>query len=231
MLRKTFLCCLLLLAGCKQGQDIEIPFLPGFGPHKIDIQQGNVVTQEMVGKLQPGMTRNQVRFLLGTPLLVDPFRSDRWDYVYVLTQRGTRIERRQLKVYFKDDKMERYEGDLPLDKPMLDAAGKPVPKPVAEPAVAPMTKPEAVKPADTAPAPATAAPIPPVGDPQLRLAPSEGNPASPEERAAAAATPAAPTPSTNEPPTLEAPPLPRIQLPAEQPDTPARAEKPAAEKP
>lgn len=217
----------LLLAGCKQGQDIEIPFLPGFGPHKIEVQQGNVVTQEMIEKLQPGMTRNQVRFVLGTPLLVDPFRSDRWDYVYVLSQKGARIEQRQLKVYFKDDKMLRYEGDLPLDKPLLDAAGKPVPRPAAKPVVAPIVSPEPEKPVAATPTPA-----PPVGDPKLRLVPSEGQPATPEERAAAASA-AKPAPGApgQEPQVLDAPPMPRIQLSPEQPETPVQAEKPGAPKP
>ena len=48
-------------------------------PYRADVQQGNVVTQDMIAKLQPGMTRSQVRFALGTPLIVDPFRQDRWD--------------------------------------------------------------------------------------------------------------------------------------------------------
>ena len=68
----------LLLAGCKQ-----VPVLPTLTPYKIDVQQGNYVTQDMVEKLKPGMTRSQVKFLLGTPLVVDPFRNDRWDYVYL----------------------------------------------------------------------------------------------------------------------------------------------------
>ncbi len=100
----------LLFAGCR-----AVPMLPGVTAHKIDIQQGNVVTQEMVSKLQPGMTRSQVRFVLGTPLLVDPFRTDRWDYVYAMHRKGERVEQRQLKVYFQDDKMLRYEGDTVTD--------------------------------------------------------------------------------------------------------------------
>ena len=64
---------LLLLSGCSY-----IPTLP----YKIDIQQGNVVTEEMVEKLKPGMSRSQVRFVLGTPLITDVFHADRWDYFY-----------------------------------------------------------------------------------------------------------------------------------------------------
>ena len=64
-----------LLAGC------QTVTLPGLSAHKIDIQQGNYVTQDMVAKLKPGMTRSQVRFALGTPLIADPFHPDRWDYL------------------------------------------------------------------------------------------------------------------------------------------------------
>lgn len=78
----------------------------------MDIQQGNVVTQEMLAKLQPGMTRSQVRFALGTPLVVDPFRQDRWDYVYSYTKQGVLTERRRVTVLFKDDKLVGFEGDV-----------------------------------------------------------------------------------------------------------------------
>ena len=86
--------------------------IPGLGPHKIDIQQGNYVTQDMVAKLKPGMTRSQVRFALGTPLIVDPFHADRWDYVYVLQKGGRVVEQRRIVVVFQDDKLLRIEGDI-----------------------------------------------------------------------------------------------------------------------
>lgn len=96
-----------------------MPNLPGLAPHQIDIQQGNYVTQEMVAKLKPGMSRRQVRFALGTPLVVDPFHADRWDYVYVLQKQGRRVEQRHIVVIFKDDKLQRIEGDV---KPARSAA-------------------------------------------------------------------------------------------------------------
>lgn len=96
----------LLMAGCK-----GVPLLPTVTPYKMDIQQGNVVTQDMVQKLQPGMSRSQVRFLLGTPLIVDPFRVDRWDYVYLYKKGGGVAEQRRLVVYFKNDRLSRVEGD------------------------------------------------------------------------------------------------------------------------
>ena len=86
--------------------------LPGLTPHKIDIQQGNYVTQDMVAKLKPGMSRSQVRFALGTPLVADPFHPDRWDYVYVLQKKGEVVEQRRIVVVFKDDTLLRIEGDV-----------------------------------------------------------------------------------------------------------------------
>ena len=98
---------LLLLAGCSW-----IPRVPGLSPHKIDIQQGNYVTQDMVAKLKPGMTRSQVRFALGTPLVADAFHPDRWDYVYVLQKGGRLVEQRRIVVVFQDEKLLRIEGDV-----------------------------------------------------------------------------------------------------------------------
>ena len=81
-------------------------------PYRIDIQQGNAITQEMVAKLKPGMTRAQVRFALGTPLIVDTFRTDRWDYVYYYEKPSAPREYRHVVVVFKGDRLERLEGDV-----------------------------------------------------------------------------------------------------------------------
>ncbi len=97
----------LLLAGCS-----GVPTIPGITPYKIDIQQGNYVTQDMVAKLKPGMTRPQVRFILGTPLVVDMFRANRWDYVYLYEKRGRLTEQRKMTVIFENDKLARIEGDV-----------------------------------------------------------------------------------------------------------------------
>jgi outer membrane protein assembly factor BamE len=99
----------LLLSGCSWSW---FPRVPGLSPHKIDIQQGNYVTQDMVAKLRPGMTRSQVRFALGTPLVADAFHPDRWDYVYVLNKGGRVVEQRRIVVLFQDDKLLRIEGDV-----------------------------------------------------------------------------------------------------------------------
>lgn len=81
-------------------------------PYRIDVEQGNVLTQEAVDQLQPGMDRRQVAFLLGTPLLTDDFRPERWDYYYSLkTGHGVFI-RRHMVMFFDGDTLVRLEGDM-----------------------------------------------------------------------------------------------------------------------
>jgi outer membrane protein assembly factor BamE len=110
-------------------------------PYRAEVQQGNVVTQDMISKLQPGMTRGQVRFALGTPLVVDPFRQDRWDYVYLLMKQGEVKERRRIVVVFKDDKLVGFEGDvIPLWADRSIESGGRTNKPTAAPAVTPEQK-------------------------------------------------------------------------------------------
>lgn len=84
------------------------------GPHRIDVQQGNALDQENIARLKPGLTRSQVRFLLGTPLVVDPFRSDRWDYVYVFYKAGKLAEQKRITLFFDGDVLARIEGNLPV---------------------------------------------------------------------------------------------------------------------
>ena len=78
-------------------------------PYVINVQQGNAVTPEMVAKLKPGMSRAQVRFIMGTPLTVDLFRADRWDYMYEFHKAGVLTEKRRVSVFFKGDALERVE--------------------------------------------------------------------------------------------------------------------------
>lgn len=82
--------------------------------YKIDVQQGNVLTQEMVSQLKPGLTKDQVRFILGTPVLVDVFHSNRWDYVYRLQKGNTgAVEMRKFTAFFDaNDKLARVSGDV-----------------------------------------------------------------------------------------------------------------------
>ena len=73
--------------------------------YRIDVQQGNVITQEMVDKLKPDMTKAQVRFVLGTPLIVDTFRDNRWDYFYILHENGELIDKQKLTIFFEDERL------------------------------------------------------------------------------------------------------------------------------
>jgi len=90
-------------------------------PYRIDIQQGNFVSREMVAQLKPGMTREQVRFVLGTPLLTDVFHADRWDYEFRLAKGNGQIMTSRVSAFFKDNLLERYEGgsDLPTEQEYL----------------------------------------------------------------------------------------------------------------
>jgi len=78
----------------------------------MEIQQGNFVSQDMLSKLKRGMTREQVRFVLGTPLVTDMFHADRWDYVYFVQFPDGKREQRNLSVVFEKDKLVRVLGDL-----------------------------------------------------------------------------------------------------------------------
>ncbi len=134
----------LTLTGCKQAP--ELPAV--ISPYKIDIQQGNVVSQAMVSKLKAGMTRAQVRYALGSPLIVDMFRTDRWDYVYMYQKQGREPQRHRITIIFEDDRLVRIEGDVvptygakepetsvaapqlvtpPASKPDTEADAKPAP--------------------------------------------------------------------------------------------------------
>jgi outer membrane protein assembly factor BamE len=109
-------------------------FTTPLSPHKIDVQQGNYVDQEMVAKLKPGMTRSQVRFVLGTPLVADPFHANRWDYVYRMKKNGGPAEERKISVVFEDDKLARVDGDVVPGNVAEDAKTKVTkvpPKPLA----------------------------------------------------------------------------------------------------
>ena len=80
-------------------------------PYKVEVVQGNFVSREQVEALKPGMSRQQVREVLGTPLITSVFHGDRWDYVFTLKRQGVEAQSRHLAVFFKADVLERFEGD------------------------------------------------------------------------------------------------------------------------
>ncbi len=81
------------------------------GVYKINVEQGNIVTQEMADQLKPGMNRRQVKFILGTPLIEDTFNSDRWDYVYTLLHGDGKTDRHHLTLTFDGDQLVGLAGD------------------------------------------------------------------------------------------------------------------------
>jgi outer membrane protein assembly factor BamE len=86
-------------------------------PYRIDIMQGNVVTRELAERVKPGMSREQVRDLLGSPLLTSAFHADRWDYVFTLRRQGVEPQRRSIVALFKDNKLDKLEApDLPSEQ-------------------------------------------------------------------------------------------------------------------
>lgn len=92
-----------MVAGCSY---LKLPEV-----HRVSVQQGNIITQDMVDQLRPGMTRSQVRYILGTPLIADSFTPDRWDYFYSLKRPNRNELRERITVYFDNDKLVRLSGD------------------------------------------------------------------------------------------------------------------------
>ena len=118
---------LAALAGCNVVQMVS--------PYRMEIQQGNFLTQDVVSQLKPGMTKDQVRFLLGTPLLVDPFHTDRWDYVFTRTAvNSKKQEQRRITAFFDQaGVLERIGGDIvPAATASTGAVAKPEAKPEAK---------------------------------------------------------------------------------------------------
>lgn len=106
--KMTFaLCGLLLLAGCGNVSSFRFP-----GVYRIDIPQGNIITQEMVDQLRPGLTKRQVNFILGTPLIRDTFDQDRWDYLYSYQPGGGERMQERLSVFFEEGVLVRFSGDF-----------------------------------------------------------------------------------------------------------------------
>jgi len=99
--------------------------LPGAGcVYRMDVQQGNLLDVEQVEQVEVGMTRSQVRFLLGTPMVIDSFDADRWDYIYSLRRGHERqVTRRHLVVWFDGDKVTRIEEPIPLPRPASSTGG------------------------------------------------------------------------------------------------------------
>ena len=100
-----------VLAGCGSFDGLTGRMANSITPYRVEVVQGNFVSREQVEALRPGMNRQQVREVLGTPLLASVFHADRWDYVFTLRRQGVEPQARKLTVYFAGDVMQRFEGD------------------------------------------------------------------------------------------------------------------------
>lgn len=82
-------------------------------PYKIDIQQGNFISAQQLTQLKPGMTKREVRYVLGTPMVVDPFHENRWDYYYYLRSGNSKTpEHRRITIVFNNDALQEIQGDI-----------------------------------------------------------------------------------------------------------------------
>ncbi len=105
----VFSISLILMTACTRSFDggYNMPLL-----YKIDIQQGNVIEQDMLNKLRPGMNKNQVKFIMGTPVIVDPFHNERWEYIFSFQEGGGVREQRHITLHFEDEKLSHVSGDI-----------------------------------------------------------------------------------------------------------------------
>jgi outer membrane protein assembly factor BamE len=102
----TCICASLILSGCS----FKRPRLPRV--HKLTVQQGNVINQKMIDKLKPGMNRSQVAFIMGEPVVRNPFDDNRWDYVYTIELPGVYSTTQMVSLYFVDEQLAYFTGDL-----------------------------------------------------------------------------------------------------------------------
>ncbi|WP_347986154.1 outer membrane protein assembly factor BamE [Methylomonas sp. AM2-LC] len=95
------------------------------GVYKLDIEQGNMIDQSMIDQLRPNMTKRQVQFIMGSPMVVDTFHEQRWDYIYSKEEAGEDRVQKRVSLYFKGDNLQTIQGDF---RP----SSMPVPKPSTE---------------------------------------------------------------------------------------------------
>jgi len=130
LLRQTMAVCVstaaLCMTACSTIDDPVSRAIRKVTPYRVEVVQGNFVSREQVQALRVSMTRNQVKDILGTPLIASVFHADRWDYAFTIERKGTQPQQRQLSVYFKDDLFVRYEGDdLPSESEFAERIAVP----------------------------------------------------------------------------------------------------------
>lgn len=155
------------LAGCAGFNNASLNMASVVSPYRIDIVQGNFVSSEQAALLKAGMARQQVRDLLGTPLLQSVFHSNRWDYVFTFKRQGEEPQLRKVSVFFKGDVLDRFDADaLPSEAEfvaMLGKGRKTSAAPVLEATEESLKQfPVAAKPAEPKPLPPLPASYPPL---------------------------------------------------------------------
>jgi outer membrane protein assembly factor BamE len=116
----------LLLSACSTIDDPIARAIRKVTPYRVEVVQGNFVSKEQVQALRVGMSRNQVKDILGTPLIASVFHSDRWDYAFTIVRKGTKPQQRQVSIYFKDDLYARFDGDdLPSESEFAERIAVP----------------------------------------------------------------------------------------------------------
>ena len=118
-----------LLAACSSIGDTTRNAMSAVTPYKVEVVQGNFVSREQVQALQPGMSRQHVREILGTPLVTSVFHADRWEYVFTIQRKGVQAQNRKLTVFFEGERFVRAEGDeMPSETEFVATLGKPTHK-------------------------------------------------------------------------------------------------------
>jgi outer membrane protein assembly factor BamE len=183
--RASVLIAAIFLASCGSAR-LPMPEIPAY---RIEIQQGNFISQEMVSQLKIGMSKEQVRFILGTPLITDSFHADRWDYIFRRQKANSKeLEEHKLAVFFQDEKLARVEGDATVTpRPGADPAAIKLPEPQreAQPAATPAAAPQSKPSAPAASAPPRPAPVSKAAEPAVSEPPKPAQAAAPPQPAAA----------------------------------------------
>lgn len=123
-MRLFWLAVAFLLAGCNH---IGIPKVAN-----VAVQQGNVITQEMIDRLKPGMTRRQVAFVMGEPVVRNPFDQDRWDYVYSVQVGNVVYQQLRMSLFFENEALAKFSGDLAPTTAAENAAADKIADPLME---------------------------------------------------------------------------------------------------
>ena len=106
-MRFLLLSLAFFLVACSHEGAYKLP-----GVYRIDIQQGSIIDGAMLSRLKPGMDKTQVQFIMGTPPLVDPFHTNRWEYIYTFSKGGRQRQQRHITLHFKDEKLAYVDGDV-----------------------------------------------------------------------------------------------------------------------